>query len=428
MAFLDNILFMELLMGFKRFFLRQEGERMNNQEVSKSSDMALTSQKTPASSQIVAEESIQAEEIPTIPIESIQTLSALQPDVSVRSVVATQVATVPAPLVVQTTEYRRSIGEWLGIWWDGLRPAYLSFVILPLVLGSMLAWLSTISTSTPHGEFHLLRFLVALTSVIFLQLGANLINDYYDYLSGVDTSNALGPGSLIQQGLIKPSRVLMYGLTLLGFGAFIGLFAALYGGLLTVAFGVVGLLGAYFYSASPRSLSALTLGQATSFWIFGPLLTLGAYMVQVSRVDTLPLTCGISLGLWLSAALYVNDMRDMESDAQAHKHTLATLLSIRSNRIVCTLLLLGAYLPVLILGIPSHSSHLILITLWTLPGMMVILLGLYRTVTPASLQVTMHQILKQAAVFTCLLVVALAISTYWHWLPTFSLPGMPFVL
>ncbi|HEU5380575.1 MAG TPA: 1,4-dihydroxy-2-naphthoate octaprenyltransferase [Ktedonobacteraceae bacterium] len=397
---------------------------MKDQEVSQAKDTSIARQKAPASSQIIAEDSVPAEEVPTIPLDSLQTLRTLQPEISVRPISATSIATLPQPLVVQSAEYRRSVGEWLRIWWDGMRPSYLPFALLPLILGSALGWLASVSAQTPRGDFHFRRFLAALIAVTLLQFGANLLNDYYDYLGGVDTSNSLGPGNLIQQGLIKPARVLTIGFILLITGGLIGALVAFQGGITTFVFGVLGLLGAYLYSASPRSLSSLTLGQVAGFWIFGPLLTLGAYSIQTGKTDTLPLLCGIALGLLLAGVLYVNDMRDMESDAQAHKHTLATLLGIHVNQIVCTLLLLGAYVPIVMLGVPAHGPHLVLITLWTLPGMVVIMLGLYRTTTPASLHITMHQVLKLAMLFTFLLLVALTISTYWHWLPSFSLPGL----
>jgi len=395
---------------------------MKDQEVSKSKETTLELKKAPASSQVIAAESVQAEEVPTIPLDSLQTLSTLQPEVSVRAVAAPSTAMVPQPLVVQPAEYRRGIGDWLRIWRDGIRLSYLPLAVLPLVLGSALAWLSTISAGNPRGDFGVQRFLFALLAVILLQLGANLVNDYYDYLGGVDTSNSLGPGGLIQQGFIKPARVLTLGLICLLAGSVTGLFAAFYGGITAVIFGILGLLGAFFYSATARSFSALTLGEVTSFWIFGPLLTLGAYIIQRGKLDSLPLICSISPGLLLSAAFYVNDMRDIESDAQAHKHTLATLLGIRTNRVICTMLLVGAYIPILAIGIPAQGFHLALVTLWTLPGMAVILLGLYRTTTPASLHITMHQIFKLTALFTLLLILALTISTYWHWLPSFSIP------
>ncbi|HEY3992093.1 MAG TPA: 1,4-dihydroxy-2-naphthoate octaprenyltransferase [Ktedonobacteraceae bacterium] len=398
---------------------------MKDQEAPKSEDNAIAKKKAPVSSRVIAAESVQAEEVPTIPLDSLHTLNTLQPEVSVRPVAATQLATLPEPLVVQPAEYRRGPGEWTRIWWDGIRPYYLWFTILPLVLGSVLAWLASISTQKPLGDFHPQRFAVALVAVCLLQIGANLLNDYYDYIGGVDTSNSLGPGGLIQQGLIKPARVLSIGLFLLIIGAFIGALVALYGGNITFVFGAVGLLGAYFYSAPPRALSRLTLGEIVSFWLFGPLLTLGAYSIQRGKLDSLPLVYGISLGLLISAVLYINDMRDIESDAQAHKYTLSSLLSIRANRIVATLLLLGAYVPMLVLGIPSHGPHLILITLWTLPGMVAILIALYRTTTPASLHTTMHQALKLTILFIVLLIIAITISTYQSWLPSFSLPGIP---
>lgn len=398
---------------------------MKDQETSKTEKAARAQKKAPVSSQVIAAESVEAEEVPTIPLDSLQTLSTLQPEISVKSVTATRTATLPEPLVVQPAEYRRSLAEWLRIWRDGLRLFYLWFAILPLALGSALAWFSTVSPKRPLGDFHPQRFLTALAAVLLLQLSANLLNDYYDYLRGVDTSNSLGPGGLIQQGLIKPARVLAFALFLLIIGAFLGALAALYGGVPAVVFGVLGLLGAYFYSAPPRALSSLTLGEVTVFWLFGPLLTLGAYTIQLEKIDSQPLAYSIALGLLITAAIYINDMRDRESDLQARKYTLATLLGLRVNRVVCTLLLLGAYAPILLLGIPSHGPHLILITLWTLPGLTAVLLGLYRTATPASLHITMRQVLRLAILFTFLLIVSLAITTYWHLLPAISLPSIP---
>jgi 1,4-dihydroxy-2-naphthoate octaprenyltransferase len=402
---------------------------MKNPEAPKSQDTtAIVKKKAPVSSRVIAAESVQAEDVPTIPLDSLQTLNTLQPEVSVRAITATHVATLPEPLVVQPAEYRRGFGEWARIWWDGIRPYYLWFAVLPLALGSVLAWLNSLAPHTFFGTFHPQRFLVALIAVCFLQIGANLLNDYYDYLGGVDTSNTLGPGGLIQQGMIKPARVLAMGLFSLIIGAFAGLLMAFYGGLQTFVFGILGLLGAYLYSAPPRALSRLTLGEVVSFWLYGPLLTLGAYAIQRGKVDTLPLIYSISLGLLISAVLYINDMRDIESDVQAHKYTLASLLGIRANRVVATLLFLGAYIPVLVLGIPSKGPHLILITLWTLPGMVAILIALYRTTTPASLHTTMRKAIKLAILFTILLIISVTISTYITDWSIFSFPAIPTVL
>ena len=371
---------------------------------------AVPEAKALTSSQIVAAESVQAEEVPTIPLGSLQAVSGLQPEVSVRSVTSSNV--LPVPLVAHPSEYHRSLGEWLALWWNGLRPAYLLLSLLPVILGSTLAWTQGISTRTPRGTFHVLRFLVTLAAVLLLQIGAQLINDYYDYLRGIDTSNSFGPGELIQQGLIKPARVLFFGLGALGLGALFGAFVALSSDWLVLVFGLIGLFAAYFYSGTPWALSSHALGELVSFFIFGPLLTLAAYLVQTGHVNSIVFVYSISLGLLATAFIHLNNMRDAESDAQAGKYTLASLLGWRLSRTLYLLLLLGAYIPVVTLALPHHAPHLLLLVLWTLPGLIVVITGVLRTYTPASLHVAMYQTLALETFFTLLLMVALVLMAF----------------
>src|SRR6266516_1578794 len=98
-----------------------------------------------SSSHIVTAESVQAEEVPTIPLGSLQTVSTLEPEVSIRSVAATKSVRLPTPLVVQPSEYRRSLGEWLQVWWEGIRPSYILMAIMPVLVGSALAWQQSLS-------------------------------------------------------------------------------------------------------------------------------------------------------------------------------------------------------------------------------------------------------------------------------------------
>ncbi|HEX9131716.1 MAG TPA: UbiA family prenyltransferase, partial [Ktedonobacteraceae bacterium] len=161
-----------------------------------------------------------------MPLGSQQTASELLPEISVRSVASTSSIVQPVPLVAQPLEDERSLGEWLSIWWSGIRPAYLSLSLLPVILGSVVAWTQSITLKTPRGDFHTIRFVITVAAVLLLQTGAQLVNDYYDYTRGIDTSNSLGPGGLIQRGLIKPERVLSFGLIALGLGAVLGVVVA----------------------------------------------------------------------------------------------------------------------------------------------------------------------------------------------------------
>jgi len=372
--------------------------------------------------QVVMAESVQAEEVPTIPLESLQMVSELQPEVSVRSLGSSPAVITPVPLVAPPSEYHRSRWEWLLIWWDGIRPAYLPLSLLPVILGSVAAWTQSISHTSPHGIFHLFRFILTLAAVLLLQIGAQLINDYYDYSRGIDTGNSLGPGGLIQQGLINPVRALTYGLAALAVGGLLGAILAISVGWLAFVFGLLGLLAAYLYSGPFRGLSSLALGELVSFCVFGPLLTLGAYLVQTQHLDRMVFILSISLGFLATAFIQVNDMRDAESDAQAGKHTLASLLGLSLSRTLYILLLLGAYAPIVALGLPHHAPHLLLLVLWTLPGLVIVITSILRTASSASLNVIIHQTLTLEAFFTLLLVVALVVTAI---VPVLTFPHLP---
>src|SRR5579884_4154722 len=113
-------------------------------------------------SKIVTAEAVQAEEVPTVPLDSFQTVNALQPEIEIHSVTATRAVSLPGPLVVHPAEYRRGLKEWVQLWWDGMRPAYLPLSLAPIIVGSALAWTQTIPQKPPFGHFHILHFLALL--------------------------------------------------------------------------------------------------------------------------------------------------------------------------------------------------------------------------------------------------------------------------
>jgi 1,4-dihydroxy-2-naphthoate octaprenyltransferase len=378
------------------------------------------------SSQMVTAESVQSEEVQIVSSGTQQTVSELQPKISVHSVAATGSIMQPLPLVAQPSENERRLGEWLSIWWEGIRPTYLPLSLLPVVLGSVAAWTQSVSLRTPRGNFHPIRFCITLAAVLLLQIGAHLVNDYYDYLRGIDTSNSLGSGGLIQQGLIKPVRVISFGLIALGLGALLGAFVAVSGGWLVFVFGLIGVLAAYFYSGVPKALSSLALGELLFFFIFGPLLTIGSYMVQTGQLDRLVYIYSISLGILATAFIHLNNMRDTASDAPAGKLTLASLLGLRLSRTLYVVLVLGAYAPIVALGLPRHAPHLLLIVLWTLPTLVIAITTVLRTTSPASLHKAMLESLRLEIFFTILLIVALVVTAVLPILPHLPSIALPF--
>ncbi len=386
-----------------------EADEVNTKSKSEKAPYIPSRPRAVVSSRVVTADSVQAEEVPTIPIGSLETINALQPEVSVHSVASTRSVSMPAPLVVQPSEYRRSPSEWLQVWVDGIRPSHLSLSLLPALLGTTLAWTQSITAQAPFGHFHVAPFVGMILSLLFLQLGSHLVNDYYDYLRSIDTSNALGPGGLIQQGLVKPIRVLTLGLALLGLGALFGLIVASTGGALLYLFGLIGVLCAYFYSAPPRALSSLGLGELIAFFLFGPLIAMGAYAIQMGHIEARAFVYSVPLGLMAAAIIHVNNMRDIEGDMHAGKHTIASLIGIQWSRIWLLVLLLAAYTVLIVLAIPHHGPHLLLIALWTFPLLVLIITGILRTDNPASIHMTMRQALRLETYFTLLVMAALIV-------------------
>lgn len=407
-------------------------ENDNTRIASPSKEKARLAPAPPVASKIVTPSTVQAEEVPTIPLSSLQTINALQPEIAVRSVATTRTVRLPAPLVSPSAEYRRGLSEWLLVWWEGIRPAYLPLAIMPALLGTALAWTQTITSSTPLGHFRFLQFIVTLCSVVILQMGANLVNDYYDFIHGIDTSNPLGTGALIQQGLMKPFPVLMLSLFLLLLGALLGSVAAIFSSVLYIfPLGIIGLLCAFFYSATSRSLASTALGELVGLIIYGPLITLGAYVTQTSGFTSVAtllsvLLYSLPLGLLVAAVIHVNNMRDVESDLQVGKRTLASFMGLGLSRAFYILLLLGAFAVITAVGIPRGAPHLVLIVWWTLPTLAVVVTGVMRADMPGGLHLAMQETLKLVSFFALLLTAGLIISGLIPVLPHIPAHLLPF--
>ena len=401
----------------------------NISNVSNVSSVTNTKPKTTnavTSTHIVTADSVAPEEVPTIPIGSLETIGGRHPAVAIRSVSPSsgQMASPPTPLVVQPSEYHRGFGEWVQVLWDGIRPPYLLLSVVPVCVGSILAWTRTVAPHSLLGHFHFSHFIGMLLAIVLIQGGAHLVNDYYDYIHGVDRSNPFGPGGLIQQSILRPTSVLNVGLGMLALGFIVGVVIAFVGGPLVFLLGALGLLAAYFYSATSHSLSSLALGDVVAFFIFGPLTTAGAYLVMLrtGSLDRSVIAFGTILGLFADAVIHVNNMRDIEGDEQAGKRTLASILGLPWSRILYAAFILLAYILILGMGLPPGAPHFLLLTLWTLPLLVVVLTGIIRAGAAGSFNTLVGQTLRLETYFALFLIVGLIITAL---LPLLPLPHLP---
>jgi 1,4-dihydroxy-2-naphthoate polyprenyltransferase len=222
------------------------------------------------------------------------------------------------------------------------RPRTLPAAIAPVLVGTAVA-------IEEHGDLpRVAAFIAALIGSIFIQIGTNLANDYSDAKRGADTVDRLGPVRVTASGLVAPRSVLIA--TWLAFGVAVaaGIYLATVAGWIIIAVGVASIAAGVLYTGGPRPYGYAGLGELFVFLFFGLVAVNGSYYVQLERLDWLPFGLSVAVGFLVTAILVVNNVRDIDTDRRAGKHTLAVRLGREGARRFYLALIAGAYLALLV--------------------------------------------------------------------------------
>ena len=252
----------------------------------------------------------------------------------------------------------------IRIWLRASRAFTLAMPVMCVTVGSSLAFYTGASLSLP-------KYLAVIAAAVFLQIGANLINDYYDFIKGTDLDNwqapdAYGPGLAIQQGLLTARQIHVVGLAAFATGAALGLTLVYACGWPVLMFGLAGALGSYFYTAEPLSLAYHGFGDFMVFVLMGPGYVMGSYYVQALGLSWAAALVGIPLGLLCSGVLQVNNLRDIENDRKHGKWTLAAIIGRKAalaELVTCDVLAYVMVLVGVLFGLIPWPSILVVATL-----------------------------------------------------------------
>ncbi|MFD1015089.1 1,4-dihydroxy-2-naphthoate octaprenyltransferase [Winogradskyella rapida] len=227
-------------------------------------------------------------------------------------------------------------------WLSAMRLRTLPLSVSGIILGSCFAFY--------NGKFNGLVFALALLTTIALQVLSNLANDYGDGVRGTDNDERLGPQRAIQSGVITPQQmmnairlniaiVIVVTLLLLyvAFGANQFVYVLLF-----TALGGLSVYAALNYTMGKSPYGYRALGDVFVFIFFGLVSTIGTYFLYVQQIDHLVLLPAVALGLLSVAVLNLNNMRDLESDTNAGKITLAIKLGKKGAKRYHFALVLGA--------------------------------------------------------------------------------------
>jgi len=206
----------------------------------------------------------------------------------------------------------------LKLWVEGARLRTLPLAIAPVAIGA--------GAADSVQAFDLTLSLLALAVALFLQIGVNYANDYSDGIRGTDDYR-VGPLRLTGSKSVRPEAVKLAAFAFFGLAAASGLAIVLITGMFwLIAVGLAAIVAAWFYTGGKNPYGYAGLGELAVFVFFGLVATIGTTFVQVGFIEFNAVLGGIASGLFASAVLMVNNIRDIETDKLASKKTLAVML------------------------------------------------------------------------------------------------------
>jgi len=221
-------------------------------------------------------------------------------------------------------------------WILAARPKTLPAAVVPVLVGSAVAWSS--------GGFSFWPAFVACTCALCIQIATNFANDYFDFVKGADTEKRVGPVRVVQSGLIAPAHVRNAMIAVLVITFVLGLYLVAIGGWPILLIGLVSILCAVIYTAGPFPLAYLGLGDVFVFFFFGIVAVTGTHFVQTLHWSRDALIPSIPIGAIATAILVVNNYRDIDTDREVGKRTLAVRMGRSASVTEFRLLLVAAYL------------------------------------------------------------------------------------
>ncbi len=205
--------------------------------------------------------------------------------------------------------------EMLKNWLLAFRPKTLPAAIAPVMIGTAMAF--------GDGVHHFPAAFVCLLAALAIQIGTNIANDYYDFKKGTDTTERIGPTRMTQAGLIKPSAMKAAFIISFAVAIVLGAWLIQRGGWPIAVIGIFAILSGILYTAGPYPLGYIGLGEVFVLIFFGPVAVAGTYYVQSYEMNMAVVLAGLAPGLISVAILTVNNLRDINSDRNAGKRTLA---------------------------------------------------------------------------------------------------------
>ena len=243
-----------------------------------------------------------------------------------------------------------TVDEWVL----GLRPRTLPNSIVPVAVGTALAF--------SLDGFVWWKALSALMVSLALQIGVNFANDYSDGIKGTDTEERTGPTRLTATGLARPGQVLAAALGSFAFAGVIGLVLVATTSWWLLLLGAAAIAAAWYYTGGRSPYGYRGLGEVSVFVFFGVAAVVGTVFVQLGSAPWQAWVASLPVGLLSCAVLVINNLRDIPTDEETGKITLAVRIGAAGTRRLYASMIVGSYVVALVLTWVSWWVPLILLS------------------------------------------------------------------
>lgn len=224
----------------------------------------------------------------------------------------------------------------LSAYYEIARPFSLSASSVPVLSAGALAWMD--------GMFNWTLFIAALIGAVCLHIGTNITNEIFDVRNGVDTITSPRASQAILKGRVTEREAFVLVGVFFAIAALMGLYMFVERGWVVLAFGIVGLIAGYMYTAPPLEYKYRAAGLPLVFLMFGPLMTLGTYFVVTGTFSWEALIVSIPVGLLVTAILHGNEWRDITEDKRYGIGTLSSWMGSKRAYRVYVGLIVAAYI------------------------------------------------------------------------------------
>jgi len=248
----------------------------------------------------------------------------------------------------------------IRIWFKEIRPEFLLLSLALVLLGTAI--------SLYDGYFNWLRFILTMFGLLLAHTSVNVLNDYFDYKSGIDfetNRTAFSGGSgILTQGLLKAKSAYIFGMASL-FAAFpIGVYLTVISGWQLLPLIIVGGLCIYFYTSF---LTKWLIGELWAGLGLGMLPVLGTYYIQAGCYSLDTFTASLAPFFLTANLLLLNEFPDYEADKKGGRYNLVIALGRKNASRLYAVIMAGSYICIILGVVSGKMPSLTLISLAPLP-------------------------------------------------------------